>query len=150
MPHQTKPHNALQTDHPTHRIARVHARISSQATRILAEAGDITLTQWRVLSLLRERGTSRAVDLVQASDMDKGMMSRTTKQLIAARLIKCKRDKIDQRVQRLTLTPSGHAILANVDPSMQNYHTTLHACMDHTEAEVFTRVLNRLEALAGE
>ena len=69
----------------TYRLARVQARLNAQAARLLKEKAGLSLTQWRILKLIRTYGQANASTLAKASTMDPGHFSRKVKTLIAKR-----------------------------------------------------------------
>ena len=60
----------------TYRLARLHARLNVQASRILQDVAGLSLTQWRVLSLVGSHRGATATQLTRVSAMDKGLFSR--------------------------------------------------------------------------
>lgn len=138
-------HGLALEEHLTFRLSRIQAKLNTQASKLLSCSAGITITQWRVLYLLNALGTSRAAELARLGVIDKGMLSRTIKQMLSSGLIRAERDDNDQRVQKLSITENGRVVFDQAQPVMQHRSNQLHSCMDETETATFMRILDRLE-----
>lgn len=134
-------------DHLTYRLARVQAKLNARATRLLTDHAGITLTQWRVLTMIASMQITRAADLVRIGAIDKGMVSRAVKQMVADDLLYTKRDSGDQRVQQLALTSKGQALYERTLPVMVARRKALSDSLSKLETDVLRRVLDKLESV---
>ncbi len=132
----------------TYRMSRVHSKLSAQGARILRDAVGITLTQWRVIALVGAAGETRLSDLAREAALDKGLLSRNVKSLVARGLINAKQDDTDHRVQHLSLTPDGQEIFFQALPVTRRRQEWLRTDLTNEEIRVFKRVLDKLELAA--
>ncbi len=85
------------------------------AARSLAEIGeDVTLAQYRLLVVLASRGPQRMVDLAESLAMLPSTATRMCDRLDAKGLIRRARPSNDRRSVRLTLSPAGRQVVADV------------------------------------
>ncbi len=134
----------------TLRISRVQAKLNAQATRMLRETSGITLTQWRVIALVGSAGETRLSTIARETALDKGLLSRSLKTLMADGVVLGTTDEHDHRVQILTLTDKGQAIFAKTLPVTRARQTRLRAGLSEEELRVFREVLDKIEAAAEE
>ena len=132
----------------TYRLHRVHAKLNSQATRILEEIAGLSLTQWRIVALVGSMPGATSTDLVRLSGIDKGLFSRKLKTLVAEGLIRSGEGATDSRVHPLSLTRSGQALYDRVLPVMQARQTRLQSVLEGDEYSVLMGALEKLERLA--
>lgn len=141
----------LQLEHfLTYRMARVQAKLNAQATRILREHADITLTQWRLIILLEAQGQTTAAHLSRVAAMDKGLISRNIKFLVDLGLVDTQRDEIDSRSHHLKLTEAGHKMQSNLMPRMRARQMELRSRLSDEENRLFISVLKILEDAADD
>lgn len=134
----------------TYRMARVQAKLNAQASRLLREAAGLSLSQWRILSLIGTRGEATSSELTRLSAMDKGLFSRKLKTLIQSGLVLADPDLNDSRVQRLRLTANGADLYRRTLPRMQARQQALRDRLTPEELRVFVRALDKLELAVEE
>jgi len=132
----------------TFRMSRVQSKLNAQATRLLQREVGISLSQWRVITLVGNAGRARLSDLAHQSALDKGLMSRNLKVLVSAGLVDTQADKNDMRAQQLSLTPKGQEIFDRARPITQERQRKLTAALTEEELVVFNRALDKLEIAA--
>lgn len=132
----------------TYRIARVHAKLNAQATRMLQEQVGITLAQWRVIALIGAAGQTTLTRLAHEAALDKGLLSRNVKSLAEQGMITSQTDEHDHRVQHLALSDSGQALFAKALPVTRARQARLRANLTPKEIDTFRRVLDKLEIAA--
>jgi DNA-binding MarR family transcriptional regulator len=85
------------------------------AARSLADLDpDVTLPQYRTLVILASRGPQRIVDIAAELDVNPSTGTRMCDRLVRKGLARRSRTPTDRRVVRLTLTPAGRALVAQV------------------------------------
>jgi DNA-binding MarR family transcriptional regulator len=85
------------------------------AARSLADlAADVTLPQFRALVVLAAQGPQRAADVAAELRVNPSTGTRMCDRLVRKGLIRRTRIAGDRRVVRLTLTPAGRALVAEV------------------------------------
>lgn len=132
----------------TYRLARVQAKLNAQGARLLQEAVGLTLAQWRVVALVGAAGTTRLSELARKAALDKGLLSRNVKALIARGLIVAQQDEVDHRVQHLTLTPEGKKVFERALPITRKRQEWLREDLSEEEIRLFRKVLDKLEIAA--
>ena len=129
----------------TYRIARVQAKLSAQAARLLKERAGLSLTQWRIMKLIRTYGQANASALAEESTMDPGLFSRRLKTLIAQGYVQSTTDERDSRVQHLTLTPLGHGAYEKAWPVMRARREWLRGLLTGAEQKALFSALDKLD-----
>lgn len=132
----------------TYRLSRVQAKLNAQATAILRAHAGLTLSQWRILALVGAAGRTRLSELARIAALDKGLLSRNLKTLVADGLVKSKQDVIDHRVQHLSLSGSGQDLFETTLPRMHKRQRHLRSSMTANELDVLYRALDKLEIAA--
>ena len=132
----------------TYRLARVQAKLNTQANRILRATSGITLTQWRVIALVGAAGQARLSDLAKAAALDKGLLSRAVKTLVEDGSILTRTDENDHRAQVLSLSGKGQQIFERTLPVTRARQHRLREGLTEEELAVFRQVLDKLEIAA--
>lgn len=132
----------------TYRISRVHWKLNSQASKILHETVGITLAQWRIIAFIGGSESITATELVKLTAMDKGLVSRNVKALIADGIVTSLDSEKDNRVHMLSLTPKGRSLFDVALPRMQQRQAKLQQGITPEDLEAFHRVIDALELAA--
>lgn len=130
----------------TYRIARVQNRLNAQASALLRAHCELSLTEWRVISLAHILGETTATAMAKEVEMDKGQISRAIKGLTAAGHLIASNNKKDARQSLLRLSDSGAALYERLISVMLKRQQDLTADIDDDELDAFYRVLNKLGA----
>ena len=129
----------------TYRLARVQNKLNAQAASLLRANCDLSLTEWRVISLASLLGETTATTMAREVDMDKGQISRAIKRLLEAGHLISKHSQTDGRQSLLSLSESGKALHARVIPVMMDRQHGLVDGIDETDLLTFYKVLEILE-----
>ncbi len=137
-------------DHPlsrfvTFRMSRVQAKLNAQATAILDRECGLSVIQWRTIAIVSILGETSPIAIARFGQLDKGLLSRKLKGLIADKLIKSRPDPRDQRSQLLSLTASGRAIYDRMLPIMQARQANLVAELSDAQQDAFLEALDKIE-----
>ncbi len=122
-----------------HQLA--HAMALDMERRL--KAAGVTLSQWFVLKQLwRQEGKSQ-VELQELLDLERATVNGLIQRMARAKLIECKPDPSDRRVQRIFLTERGRA-LQHITPSFEE-EVNARALQGFSEDEraFFIRLLTR-------
>lgn len=95
-------------------LAASRALVAVAARSLAGLAEDVTLAQYRVLVELAARGPLRAAELAAALSVDRSTGTRMCERLVRKGLVHRRRDSVDRRAVRLTLTPAGRALVHEV------------------------------------
>jgi DNA-binding MarR family transcriptional regulator len=90
------------------------ALVAVAARSLATVAEDVTLAQYRALIELASRGPLRVADLADALAVDRSTATRMCDRLVRKRLVGRRRMSDDRRVVRISLTPAGTEIVAEV------------------------------------
>ncbi|MEM1048374.1 MAG: MarR family transcriptional regulator [Pseudomonadota bacterium] len=138
------------TSFVTFRLARVQNRLNVQATATLSAHSDLSLTEWRMISLINASGETSAADLSRTAQMDKGQISRALKSLAAKGYIASRTSASDQRQSLLRLSAEGAAVHRRLVAIMRRRQERLTDTMSDAELATFYAALEKLEAAAME
>ena len=133
----------------TYRMARAQAKLNAQASAVLRRVSDLSLTEWRVLSLVAVAQETTAAAIARDVQMDKAQISRAVKRLIAAGHLVSEMNDDDHRQSILRPTDSGAALFNRVVSVMQRRQEWLHEGIETDDLEVFASVLDRIEAASA-
>ncbi len=135
-------------DRITFRLSRLNSRLNAQASRILRENFGISLTQWRVLVMVRALGQPTLTEIAGEGQLDKGQLSRCIRSMVAGGLVTARELESDHRKTRLRLTPEGEQLHRRAWPVMRSRQELLMGSMSETERQVVFDVLDRLDRIA--
>ncbi len=138
------------TSFVTFRLARVQNKLNAQASAMLSAHSDLSLTEWRMISLINASGETSAAELSRTAQMDKGQISRALKSLTAKGCVATRTSASDQRQSLLSLSPAGIAIHRRLVAIMRRRQERLTQAMSDTELETLYAVLEKLETAAME
>lgn len=125
-------------------LAQVALTVTTVLTRLAAEH-DMSLTQLRVLGILRDR-TPRMTELADVLGLEKstmsGLITRAERRGLVARVP----DGDDARATTVTMTPAGHALAERM---ARQVHAGLRPFVDRIPAEEWRAIRGPLGRLAG-
>ncbi len=130
----------------SYRVSKLQANLNAQAIRILKEHAGLTPTQWRVLVMITSLGQCTSADVARATQLDKGLLSRTIKGMIAGKLIETGAGRNNRRSMILRITKAGMAAYERARPFMQERHDSLMRSLSKEERSVMFAAFEKLEA----
>lgn len=149
-PQDFNPQLAQLSEFLTYRISRLHQKLNSQATKILAAKVGVTLNQWRMIAFIGGAKTVTASELVRYTAMDKGLVSRNVKSLVQDGLVTYSEDSKDSRIHLLRLTPKGTEVFNLALPTMRKRQRQLQSNLSDADVARFREILTILELAAEE
>jgi DNA-binding MarR family transcriptional regulator len=109
------PHASEALDELVDTVLAASRALVAVAARSLAAAGDeVTLPQYRALVVLAARGPQGTADLAAALAVNPSTATRMCDRLVRKGLVRRHRQAGDRRTVRITLTPAGHDLVAEV------------------------------------
>lgn len=99
-----------------YRLSVLSNLVSNAIAAIYAERFDLTLAEWRVIAVLGRDAGMTARQIADVTAMDKVTISRAVARLVKMKRVKSRADQADARRQRLTLSPQGAKIYAEIVP----------------------------------
>jgi len=103
----------------------------------------IGVTEWRILSLLAVENTCSAQQICQFFDLDKGLVSRTTKSLVENGVVRVTAQSGGVK-RAVVLTKEGRSLHDRVIKLALKREQVLLACLSQQEAVVLIDLLKRL------
>lgn len=138
--------DALQLDsYWPYQVVVLADRISRRTAAIVKDKADLNLSQWRVLAAIAEKPGRTANDVVRVTPMDKGIVSRATKGLLAAGLLRREASQEDGRVSHLYLTVSGGALYARLLPPVEAISAEARRLLGQAQEEQLVATLHALK-----
>ncbi|MFE2753756.1 MarR family winged helix-turn-helix transcriptional regulator [Actinosynnema sp. NPDC059335] len=125
-------------------LVRISFRVMAVLTRIGAEH-DLSLTQLRLLGLLRDR-RPRMTDLAAFLGLDKSTMSGLVERAERRGLVTRRKSPLDRRATDVALTPEGRALTERVEEQVR---TTLAPFTDRLDGDDRGQLVRLLDALSG-
>ncbi|MDE2456206.1 MAG: winged helix-turn-helix transcriptional regulator [Burkholderiales bacterium] len=130
-----------------HQIETLNA---SRVTRICEGRFGITRREWRLIALLATFGPMAPSDIALRAALDRSRTSKALLPLRAKGLVERSVQPGDARRAMVALTPSGHAIYAQIFPDVKRINTELLAVLDESDLAQLERLLGLLRARARE
>lgn len=133
----------------------MHQVVQSMRRRIeqAMSEHELTAAQWAPVWLLKRDGPRTMQELARELDADTGATTRLVDRLVAKGLIRRTRLPSDRRVVRLSLTPAGETLAANVPEVLARLNNELLRGFDEDEWKTLKALLRRVlangQALAG-
>lgn len=119
--------------------------ISRRTAAIVKDMADLNLSQWRVLAAIAEKPGRTAVEVVQMTPMDKGIVSRATKALLEAGLVRREASQADGRISHLYLTSSGQDLYAQLLPPVEEISSEARKLLGSDTELAFSTTLQELK-----
>ncbi len=121
------------------------------AARSLAEvAEEVTLAQYRALIVLASRGPQRVVSLAEALGVTPPTATRMCDRLVRKDLVRRRTARDDRREVRLSLTPAGQALVAEVTRRRRADIGELLGSIPHEDRLAMIALFGRFARAAGE
>ena len=133
-----------------YRLAAASDAVSGLIARTYRGRFDLTIPQWRLLSVLAEDGPSTQAQLVARTVMDKAAVSRAARGLARRQLVSRAGHHADGRRHVLALTGPGNSLYAEVAPLALAYEAALTAGLAPDEVKLLKRLLCRLQGAADQ
>lgn len=130
------------------RITNLSALLLRVSTRRYLLAHEISLPEWRVLTMLVRYGAGTTRALRDASKMDKGQMSRALLGLEKRRLVQRTQDETHELRHVLQITERGLKLYQQIMPNARRAQLALLKHLTIDERRVLDAVINKLKAVA--
>jgi DNA-binding MarR family transcriptional regulator len=131
-----------------YRLNRLADAVSRDFSKLYRERYGLTRPEWRTLATLGQYGTMTATEIGAHSAMHKTKVSRAVAALEARRCLERKTDREDRRIERLSLTPAGRKVYAEMVPAAKAFEAELLDRMNPREREALLAGLAVLERAA--
>lgn len=122
------------------------ARVSRAFARRFAERFDLSIPEWRVLTIVGRYETASPSMVSEKASMDKVKVSRAAATLVARGLLRQGPDPSDGRGRLLRLTRKGASVHAAIVPLAQAMETELAGAMSRADWAALNKAMARLNA----
>ncbi|MEM1193692.1 MAG: helix-turn-helix domain-containing protein [Pseudomonadota bacterium] len=119
-------------------------KIDRRTAKIARERGDLSLSQWRVMAAVAGKAGITARDVVAATPMDKGIVSRALATMVKRGLINRRASAADARLSHLFLTARGTKLYSSMVDDVRALEGTLSTIVGKTAR---TTLLTTLQAI---
>ncbi|MDZ4096311.1 MAG: MarR family winged helix-turn-helix transcriptional regulator [Paracoccaceae bacterium] len=126
-----------------YQLAVASSRVSRGFAALYRAEFGLSIPEWRVLAHLAQSGAVSVREIHARVDMDKSKVSRAAARLEAGGLIEKRANATDRRLIDMTLTPSGHDMIARILPIALAYQQRVLAQLGN-DAVAFGRALETL------
>ena len=115
-----------------------------------AERFDLSVSEWRLLSVLAHAGSLPFPDLVAESAADKALVSRTLQLLAKRGLVKVLTPPVGRKGMVVSMTDEGQLLYEKVMPMAQRSQAAMILTLSAHERRTLYEVLRRLRAQCAE
>lgn len=133
-----------------YRLSVASNAVSGLIARAYQDRFGLTVPQWRLICVLAEDGGLTQGQIVARTVMDKVTVSRAAQGLLKRHLIVRSEHHADGRSHVLALSTEGAGLHAEIAPLALAYEAALIAGLAPEEVALLKRLLNRLQAAAGQ
>lgn len=129
-----------------YRMAVAAADISQEFSKIYRQTHNLTRADWRILCHLSQARKGKKIsvrDLEERTHLEKSKVSRSVSRLEQRGMVEKLRDKSDQRLLIIQLTPKGRKIFSEIVPLAKTYNQKLSSMLGD-DANRFLAQLDQL------
>lgn len=128
----------------TFRLAQLQNNLNTHAGHLLKAHSDLSLTEWRIISMIHTLRHATMTKLRQETSIDKGQLSRNLKRLVEKNYVHVSPSGHDARQQNLHLSQHGQKIYKDLLPQMRQRQHDLIQNVSPEDLAVFDQVLHQL------
>ncbi len=128
-----------------YRLSVLTNRVSRLLAREYENRFGIGVSEWRAMAVLGRQPALSASEVAERTSMDKVRVSRAVAALRRKGLVERRRDRVDQRVTRLSLTPRGGEVYRRVAALALAFEARLLAGFGEAERRRLFAFLARLD-----
>ena len=128
-----------------YRLNRLADAVSREFQKIYKDRYGLTRPEWRLLATLGQYGTMTATDIGSHSAMHKTKVSRAVSALEARNWLTRETDRIDRRIERLSLTKIGKRTYRELVPLARAFEAELRSRLELRDDFEVSETLRILE-----
>ena len=117
----------------------------TQAKRLLKSAGDLSITEWRVLWDLAEAGPLTVTEMASIQRTDHALISRTIPTMIEKGYVATTTGKRDRRTSLVALTSAGQSVFEETSTTMEQRRSALADAFSEKDLDTFLDLIDRFE-----
>jgi DNA-binding MarR family transcriptional regulator len=133
-----------------HRLMLLARMLERETARDMQAGWNITAAEWRALGYVCMAGSSTAVQICLAFEVDRAEVSRAVHRLVAAKLIRREQARNHDNRLTLTATASGEALHRAAQAKRREYFEWILQDLDPGEREAFDEALGKIAARVAE
>ena len=117
-----------------------------QAQRMLKSAGELSITEWRVLWDLAEAGPLTVTEMAAIQRTDHALISRAIPRMVRKGYVTTSISETDRRQSMIALTEFGHEVFEQTSVVMSARRAALSRTFSEDEVDTFIKLIDRFEA----
>lgn len=117
----------------------------NQAKRLLKSAGNLSITEWRVLWDLAEAGPLTVTEMASIQRTDHALISRTIPAMIEKGYVATTMGTRDRRTSLVALTSTGRSVFEETSVVMSQRRAALSSVFSESELDVFLSLIDRFD-----
>lgn len=130
----------------TLQLNRLSTEFERQWTTYLKAAIGISLAEWRILAVLRDRGVCAPAEAARVTSMHKALCSRAVAGIVARGLASQSPDPADSRATRLALTAKGKTAVAEINAVSMDRQRHVLSALTPEERKATYRAIAKMRA----
>ena len=117
----------------------------TQAKRLLRSAGNLSITEWRVLWDLAEAGPLTVTEMASIQRTDHALISRTIPTMMKKGYVTNTPGTRDRRTSLVALTPAGRSVFEQTSSTMSQRRSALATEFSKADLDTFLALIDRFE-----
>ncbi len=138
------------TDLLTYRLLRLSNTLGLYSNRRYRKQLDVSLPEWRVLSIIALQGTTTARDISRTLATDKAWVGLTVEKLKKRGFLRGTADREDMRRTLVSLTKAGESVHDTIMANARRRQKRLLGALPEGSVETLLTCLDRLQAEADQ
>ena len=129
-----------------YQLSVIASRVSRGLARLYAVRFDLTVPEWRIMTVLGRFPGISANEVCELTAMDKVRVSRGVARLLQFERIRRVSDPSDRRRSKLYLSDDGQQVYEQIVPVAHAYEDKLMAGLDENEVRTLENLLGKIES----
>jgi len=129
-----------------YQLSVIASRVSRGLARLYAVRFDLTVPEWRIMTVLGRFPGISANEVCELTAMDKVRVSRGVARLLQFERIRRVSDPSDRRRSKLYLSDAGQTVYEQIIPVAHAYEDKLMAGLDENEVRTLENLLGKIES----
>jgi DNA-binding MarR family transcriptional regulator len=129
-----------------YQLSVIASRVSRALARLYAVRFDLTVPEWRIMTVLGRFPGISANEVCELTAMDKVRVSRGVARLLQFERVRRDSDPSDRRRSKLYLSDSGREVYDQIVPVAHAYQDKLMADLDSAEMRLLEKLLSKIES----
>lgn len=128
-----------------YRLSFTSNAVSEMIASQYQETFGLTVSEWRVIAVIAEAGSTSQLEICQITRMDKVTVSRAAMALADRKLLDRQTNPADKRSHLLTLTKAGAKLYASIVPRATEMEQSIFSCLSSKERMTLMHFLSRID-----